>query len=137
MKLKENKIARYDRTKNKVIVNVTQEGDIENSGNVIGTTYNTYKQEYEPEEMKKIYAGIQAQITQLQNQLKELTLRQDTTILKYSKEEIEELEAKMLEIKTLKQVEQDKVGRINMEEGIKALKKDAEQLKPIIQKLRK
>ena len=43
----------------------------------------------------------------------------------------------MLEIKTLKQVEQDKVGRINMEEGIKALKKDAEQLKPIIQKLRK
>jgi len=134
--MKEQKVVRYDRKKNKVIVNVAQEGDIENGGKVIGHTKNMYRQEYAPDEMKKIYVGIQAQLTQLQQQLKELKLRQETTILKFPEDELKELEEKMLEIKALKQVEQDKAGRKNMEDGIKQLKKDALQLKPVMLKLK-
>lgn len=134
--MKEQKVVRYDRKKNKVIVNVAQEGDIKNGEIVIGHTQNIFKQEYEPEQMKKIYVSLQAQLNQLQQQLKEIKLRQEITILKYNEDELKELEEKMLEIKTLKQIEQDRAGRKNVEDGIKQLKKDALQLKPVMLKLR-
>ena len=134
--MKEQKIVRYDRKKNKIIVTVAQEGDIRNGEIVMGHTQNMFKQEYEPEQMKKIYASLQAQLNQLQQQLKDIKLRQDTTILKYNEDELKELEEKIVEIKTLKQVEQDKEGRKNVEDGIKQLKKDALQLKPVMLKLK-
>ena len=76
--MKENKVVRYDRTKNKVVVNVTQVGDILEGDRVLGTTDNTYKQEYKPEEMQRIYSGITAQIVQGEKQLKDIKLRQMT-----------------------------------------------------------
>ena len=135
--MKENKVVRYDRSKNKVVVNVTQVGDILEGDKVIGTTDNTYKQEYNPEEMKRIYAGITAQINQGEKQLKETKLRQTTNHLTFDYDELVELKQKMAQLKTLDQMEQDKDGVKNMEENIKRLKKDAAQLKPVIQKLRK
>ena len=135
--MKENKVVRYDRNKNKVIVNVTQVGDILEGDKVIGTTDNTYKQEYKPEEMKRIYSGITAQIVQGEKQFKEIKLRQTTSHLNFDYDELVELKQKMAELKTLDQMEQDKDGVKNMEENIKRLKKDAAQLKPVIQKLRK
>ena len=135
--MKENKVVRYDRTKNKVVVNVTQVGDILEGDRVLGTTDNTYKQEYKPEEMQRIYSGITAQIVQGEKQLKDIKLRQMTSTLKFPEDELKELKEKMAELKTLDQMEQDKDGIKNMEENIKRLKKDAAQLKPVIMKLRK
>ena len=135
--MKENKVVRYDRTKNKVVVNVTQVGDILEGDKVIVTTDNTYKQEYNPEEMKRIYSGITAQIVQGEKQLKDIKLRQTTNHLKFDYDELVTLKAKMAELKTLDQMEQDKQGLENIKDNIKRLKKDAAQLKPVIQKLRK
>jgi|TARA_R100000049_G_C1905180_1_gene54007 hypothetical protein len=135
--MKENKVVRYDRTKNKVVVNVTQVGDILEGDKVIGTTDNVYKQAYNPNEMKRIYAGINAQIVQGEKQLKDIKLRQTTNHLKFDYDELVTLKAKMAELKTLDQMEQDKQGLENIKDNIKRLKKDALQLKPIIEKLRK
>ena len=135
--MKENKVVRYDRTKNKVVVNVTQVGDILEGERVIGNTDNKYLQEYEPAEMKRIYAGINAQIVQGEKQLKDIKLRQTTNHLKFDYDELVTLKAKMAELKTLDQMEQDKQGLENIKDNIKRLKKDALQLKPIIEKLRK
>ena len=135
--MKENKVVRYDRTKNKVVVNVTQVGDILEGDRVLGTTDNAYKQEYKPEEMQRIYSGITAQIVQGEKQLKDIKLRQMTSTLKFPEDELKELKEKMAELKTLDQIKQDTDGVKNMEENIKRLKKDAAQLKPVIMKLRK
>ena len=135
--MKENKVVRYDRTKNKVVVNVTQVGDILEGERVIGHTDNVYKQAYNPNEMKRIYAGINAQIIQGEKQLKDIKLRQTTNHLKFDYDELVTLKAKMAELKTLDQMEQDKQGLENIKDNIKRLKKDALQLKPIIEKLRK
>jgi|TARA_R100000093_G_scaffold1035_2_gene2601 hypothetical protein len=135
--MKENKVVRYDRTKNKVVVNVTQVGDILEGERVIGHTDNVYKQAYNPNEMKRIYAGINAQIVQGEKQLKDIKLRQTTNHLKFDYDELVTLKAKMAELKTLDQMEQDKQGLENIKDNIKRLKKDALQLKPIIEKLRK
>ena len=135
--MKENKVVRYDRSKNKVVVNVTQVGDILEGDRVLGTTDNTYKQEYKPEEMQRIYSGITAQIVQGEKQLKDIKLRQMTSTLKFPEDELKELKEKMAELKTLDQIKQDTDGVKNMEENIKRLKKDAAQLKPVIMKLRK
>ena len=135
--MKENKVVRYDRSKNKVVVNVTQVGDILDGERVIGHTDNKYLQEYEPSEMQRIYSGITAQIVQGEKQLKDTKLRQTTNHLKFDYDELVELKQKMAELKTLDQMEQDKNGVKNMEENLKRLKKDALQLKPVIQKLRK
>ena len=135
--MKENKVVRYDRSKNKVVVNVTQVGDILEGDKVIGTTDNVYKQEYDPKEMQRIYSGITQQIVQGEKQLKETKLRQDTNILKFPEDELTELKEKIASLKTLDQMKQDTDGVKNMEEQIKRLKKDAAQLKPVIMKLRK
>jgi hypothetical protein len=135
--MKENKVVRYDRNKNKVMVNVTQVGDILDGEQVIGTTDNLHKQEYIPEAMQRIYVGITQQIIQGEKQLKEVKLRQATNHLKFDYDELVELKQKIAELKTLDQMEQDKEGLKNIEESIKRLKKDALQLKPVIQKLRK
>jgi len=135
--MKENKVVRYDRSKNKVVVNVTQVGDILEGDKVIGTTDNVYKQEYDPKEMQRIYSGITQQIVHGEKQLKETKLRQDTNILKFPEDELTELKEKIASLKTLDQMKQDTDGVKNMEEQIKRLKKDAAQLKPVIMKLRK
>ena len=135
--MKENKVVRYDRTKNKVVVNVTQVGDILEGDKVIGTTDNTYKQEYEPTEMKRIYTGINQQIIQGEKQLKEIKLRKLTNNLKFDYDELVQLKQKLAELKILDQMEQDKEGLKNVQENLKRLKKDALQLKPVIQKLKK
>ena len=135
--MKENKVVRYDRNKNKVVVNVTQVGDILDGERVIGHTDNKFFQEYNPAEMQRIYAGITQQIVQGEKQLKDAKLRQATNHLKFDYDELVELKQKMAELKTLDQMEQDKEGIKNIQENIKRLKKDALQLKPIIQKLRK
>ena len=135
--MEETKVVRYDRTKNKIMVNVTQEGMINDGTNDIGHTKNRFEQEYDVDEMKKIYAGIAAQLVQCEKQIKEIKLRQTTTILKFPEDELKELKAKMAELKVFDQIEQDQKGLENMEDSLKRLRKDANQLKPIIQKLKK
>jgi len=135
--MKENKIVRYDRTKNKIMVNVTQEGMINDGTKDIGHTKNRFEQEYDVDEMKKIYSGITAQVVQCEKQLKEVKLRQTTTTLNYPVDELKELKAKIAELKTLDQMEQDEQGKNNVETSLKRLRKEASQLKPIIEKLRK
>jgi len=135
--MEETKVVRYDRAKNKIMVSVTQEGMINDGTNDIGHTKNRFEQEYDVGEMKKIYAGITHQIGQIEKKLKEMKLREASTVLKYSEDELNELKAKMAELKVFDQLQQDKQGLDNMEDSLKRLRKDANQLKPVIQKLRK
>jgi|TARA_R100000049_G_C1926568_1_gene70945 predicted nuclease with TOPRIM domain len=149
--MKENKIVRYDRTNNKcskpfkkrfktckrIMVNVAQEGMINDGTNDIGYGVTHHVQEYDVNAMKKIYSGITAQVVQCEKQLKEIKLRQTTTTLNYPVDELKELKAKIAELKTLDQMEQDEQGKNNVETSLKRLRKEASQLKPILEKLRK
>jgi len=134
--MKENKVVRYDRKKNKVLVYVTQEGDITEGSKVIGNTKNRFEQEYEPSEMKRIYKNLNEQVNHFEKTLKDIK-NQEKQKLEFEYDEIVKLKKMLEEIKKVDKLEKDKVQKSALEDNLKKLKEDLRQLKPVIQNMPK
>tara|TARA_Y100000310_G_scaffold42720_1_gene39945 strand:- start:1313 stop:1732 length:420 start_codon:yes stop_codon:yes gene_type:complete len=136
--MKENKVVRYDRDKKKVILKLTQEGEINDGQEVLGKTENVFNQEYEVSGIKKIWAKLQEDKQRFEHDLKQLKNKLDYELIVFENEaEIEEFKKKLEELKKYDEKQKAESQIKQLEEMIKSLKTDILKLEPIIKKLPK
>jgi len=136
--MKENKVVRYDRDKKKVILRLTQEGEISDGQETLGTTKNIFNQEYEVSGIKKIWAKLQEDKQRFEQDLKQLNNKVDYELIIFENEaEIEEFKKKLEELKKYDEKQKANAQIKQLEEMIKSLKTDLLKLEPIIKKLPK
>jgi DNA polymerase III delta prime subunit len=136
MKEKKTKSIRYDRRKNKVMIEFEFSGDIKDGDNVVGKTIENYKQEYEPEWVKNSYRGINAKINSLENGIKRSKLQLDTMIIKGKEDEIEQFIQMQELAKQLKQKKKEQEKLEAMEHNLKELKKEKRELSSVMKKIK-
>lgn len=136
--MKENKTIRYDRKKNKIILKVTQEGDIKDGSDVIGITLNTYDQEYTKAGIKRVWNNLQEQRHKLEKDLKKIKDKVNYENIVFDDEnELLNFKRKLEELKKFEESNKAKGQLEHMETMIKAIKQDILKLNPIIEKLPK
>jgi predicted nucleotidyltransferase len=131
------KIVRFDRAKNKVVVNWTVDNEIKEGDEVVGQNIQTIKQEYSPAYIKKTYTELNAQIVNFEKQLKENKLKLDTLVIKADEEEIKRVLNLLEESKKLQERDKLKQAVKFLTEQLKTIKEDKMSLEPVIKQLKK
>ena len=135
--MKTEKIARYDRKKNKVIVVVTEEGEMKYGGKDVGYTKNRHEQEFEPSYIKNIYKQLQSQKVQIEKGLKDNKFKDDTTVIKSDVDDLEKLKVQIQELQKYDELKKNKAQSEMLCVDLKNIMKDIRILGPIVKKLKK
>lgn len=131
------KVIRYDRAKNKVLINFSDENDIKEGKDVVGHNVGRYTQEYDPAHIKNLYKNFNARIVGLEKQIKDAKLKLNVLVFKFDEDEIKKIIAIIEESKKLQ--EKDRLeGAIKfMEEQLTGIKSDKRDLEPVVKQLKK
>lgn len=143
--MKENKIIRYDRSANKVIVKVLQdseakEAEIAQSENSISpVAFNhVMEQVYSVENFKNAWSQLNQTITNVKQNIK--SLKQEGDKLpenKFTENELATFREMLAAVNSVQQKEQNKSKLEQAEEYLKFLQKEYNYMKPVMDKLPK
>lgn len=134
MDFKQEKRARYDRDKNKVILTVHQEQDIKAGAEVVGSTINTFVQSFEPSHIRKAYQNLMSEKAMFEKAIKQ---EQEELKLETPVEELEALNKKLQDLQAYNKRKElnDKIEQAK--KNLELTKDDLRVFKPVVDQLPK